>query len=58
MARQRSMFDEANDSVVKSECGKLVRGSCLLSVYNAHTTAGDAWRAPTRYKCNRLLVSG
>ena len=41
-------FGEINDSVVKSERGKLVRGSDLPLVLSAHATAGDVSRAPTR----------
>ena len=36
-------FDEINDSVVNSGCGKLVRGSDPPLVYSAHSTAGDSW---------------
>ena len=41
-------FHEINDSVVNYERGKLVRGSDPPLVYNAHSTAGDLWRAPIR----------
>ena len=41
-------FDEINHSVVKSECGELVRGSNPPLVYGAHSTVVDVWRAPIR----------
>ena len=42
-------FGGTNDSVVKSEPGELAKGFAPPFVYSAHTTAGDIWRAPTKF---------
>ena len=51
-------FDGFNDSVVKSKRGNLVRGSDPLLGYNAHSTAGDLWRAPIRLLLGTHLAAG
>ena len=42
-------FEEIKDIVVKSERGEFVRGLFRPLVHSAYTTAGDMWRAPTRF---------
>ena len=48
-----TLFDEIDDSVVKSEHDELVRGPDPPLVYSsAHTTSGDVLQAPTRLVLN------
>ena len=50
--------EEINVSIVNSERGEVVRGSDPALVYNAHSTAGDLWRAPIRPLLKTHLAAG
>ena len=52
------LFDEINDSVVKSERGELVKSSGPPLVSSAHSTVGDVRRAPIRLLLKIRLAAG
>ena len=55
---RRTSIDKANDCVMKSELGALVRGSDPPFGRSVHNAAGDMWRAPSRRLIQKLLAAG
>ena len=54
----QTSIDKANDCVMKSELGALVRGSDPPFGRSVHNAAGDMWRAPSRRLIQKLLAAG